>query len=168
MNQLYSSISSNASGFHSDSFSVGSSVRDLFESLNITSERLPQGKFNIGNNRLRHTIATNAARDNLGLLIIAKLLGNTPSSAKVYIDLSDEARVQINEKFIANDFLVNAFSTSVSELMKSGEVAIEDDLGDTFGKSKNINQFHVLGGVAGDVSKRIDGHRGRRRSFCGV
>ena len=35
-------------------------------------------------------------------------------------------------------------------------------------KSKNINQFHVLGGVAGDVSKRIDGHRGRRRSFCGV
>lgn len=139
-NQLCSSFNSDASGFHSDSFSVGSSVRDLFESLKITSERLPQDKFNIGNNRLRHTIATNAARDNLGLLIIAKLLGNTPSSAKIYIDLSDEARVQINEKFIANDFLVNAFSTSVSELMKSGEIAIEDDLGDTFGKSKNVNQ----------------------------
>ena len=56
------------------------------------------------------------------------------------LPFSDETRVLIDQKFIANDFLVKAFSTSVSDLLQSDETAIENDFGDAFGKSKGVKQ----------------------------
>jgi len=136
--ELFKAVSENGTGFHMDK-SLTSSINNFFYSLNIVSERVGDN-FRVGNNRIRHTVGTNANRDNIHLNIIAKILGNTPMSAQVYVDLSDETRVLIDQNFIANDFLAKAFSTSVSSLMQSGEIAIEDDFGDAFGKSKGIKQ----------------------------
>lgn len=135
--QLFNAVSKNGTGFHMDK-SLTSSLNNFFDSLNIVSERV--GKFKVGNNRIRHTVGTNANRDNVHINKIAMLLGNTPASARIYVDLSDETRVLIDNNFVANDFLVKAFSTSVSDLLQSGEISIEDDFGHSLGKSKGVNQ----------------------------
>lgn len=137
---LFQAFSDNGSGFHMDNKSLGQAIKKAYKVLGIISERVPANKFAINNNRIRHTVGTNAARDNVHVNTIARILGNTPSSAKVYVDLSDETRTMIDEKFIANEFLANAFTTSVSDLIKSGEIEIEDNYGNSYGKSKSVNQ----------------------------
>jgi len=137
---LFQAFSDNGSGFHVDASTLGVAMRNTFKALGVISERVPADKFAIGNNRLRHTVGTSAARDNVHVNTIAKILGNSPNSAKVYVDLSDETRAMIDDKFIANEFLANAFTTSISDLIKSGEVEIDDNYGNTFGKSKSVNQ----------------------------
>ncbi|MGB0833262.1 MAG: hypothetical protein ACPGR2_01950 [Psychrobium sp.] len=137
---LFQAFSDNGSGFHVNNTTLGQAILKFFKALGVISERVPADKFAIGNNRLRHTVGTTAARDNVHVNTIAKILGNSPASAKVYVDLSDETRAMIDDKFIANEFLANAFTTSISDLIKSGEVEIEDNYGNTFGKSKSVNQ----------------------------
>jgi len=137
---LFQAFSDNGSGFHIDNKTLGQAILKTFKALGVISERVPANKFAIGNNRIRHTVGTTAARDNVHVNTIAKILGNSPHSAKVYVDLSDETRAMIDDKFIANQFLANAFTTSISDLIKSGEIEIEDNYGNTYGKSKSVNQ----------------------------
>jgi hypothetical protein len=136
--QLFSAISAEGSGYHLDSVILNNNIYKLYQSLDVHSDRLSREKLKIGNNRIRHTAGTKAARDNLPITQIAKLLGNTPSAAKVYVDLSDEQRAEIDEKFIANSFLAKAFSTSISDTVSQGEILIENDFGEQTGKSKNL------------------------------
>lgn len=138
---LFKAASENGSGFHMDNKTLQAAISGLFnQTLKVSSDRLSPDKFRINNNRIRHTAATTAGIDNVHVNKIAQMLGNTPHSAKIYVDLSDESRALIDKKFIANEFLINAFTTSISTLVKSGEVTIEDDFGGLFGKSKKVNQ----------------------------
>ena len=137
--QLFSAFSEQGGGFHIANNTLGKSINNLFDALNIVSERVGS-RFKVGNNRIRHTIGSKADRDNIHYIKIAKILGNTPQSALIYVDLTDENRVLIDQNFSKNDFLAKAFATSVSTLLKSGEIALENDFGDAVGKSKGIKQ----------------------------
>jgi len=135
---LFEAITANGSGFHYDSTTLNANIRNMFESLLVCSERLPKDKFKIGNNRIRHTIGTNAARDNLHIAVIAKQLGNTVGAARIYIDMSDEVRAEIDRKFLGNETLLKAFSSEISVKLEGSEILIIDVSGEIAGKSKNV------------------------------
>jgi len=136
---LFEAITANGSGFHYDSTTLNANIRNMFKSLLVCSERLPKDKFKIGNNRIRHTIGTNAARDNLHVAVIAKQLGNTVGAARIYIDMSDEVRAEIDRKFVGNETLLKAFSNEISVRLDGTEILIIDTSGEIVGKPKSVN-----------------------------
>ncbi|WP_157378653.1 hypothetical protein [Aliagarivorans taiwanensis] len=135
--QLFDSIGLESQAFHLQPENFRSAIAGMVKKLNIKSERAPSGTLKVGNNRIRHTVGTRAARSGLSKIQIAKLMGNTPRAAQVYIDLSNEQRASIDEKFAGNTFLISAFSTSITELLSSPDYVIEDEYGCQAGQAKS-------------------------------
>jgi predicted transcriptional regulator len=135
---LFNAIGKNSEGFHRTAASITACIAALVNRLELKSDRVAAFDLNISNNRIRHTVGTNGAKNGLSVLQIAKLLGNSPKAAKVYIDMSNEQRANIDKKFVANEMLIKAFSTSVDELKQSNEFVIEDEFGHEAGQSKSL------------------------------
>ncbi len=137
--QLLAALGVNSDAFHKDSSTLNTSILDLFSRLNIKSDRIPVKELVIGNNRIRHTVGTNASRSGKNIYQIARLLGNTPLAAKVYIDLSNEQRANIDDRFVANDYLIRAFSVDI-ETVKDEASLISDESGNESGQCKSTHR----------------------------
>ncbi|PSV99564.1 hypothetical protein [Photobacterium lipolyticum] len=140
--ELFKALGRNSQAFHTSSTSLGSSIRNATQKLEIVSDRVASGMVKINNTRIRHTVGTNGAREGLPLTQIAKLLGNNPESAKAYLDMSNEQRASIDDKFAGNAFLVQAFSKSVTQLLTAPEFVIEDEFGHEAGQVKSQRTCH--------------------------
>lgn len=136
--ELFNAIGNNSEGFHRVPSSIVANISALADRLELKSDRVAASDLIIGNNRIRHTVGTNGAKNGLSALQIAKLLGNSPKAAMVYIDMSNEQRANIDEKFVANEMLIKAFSTSIDELKLLDEFVIEDEFGNEAGQPKNF------------------------------
>lgn len=87
-------------------------VSDRTNNLSVTS------------NRLRHTALTRGAEEGLDSAQLSKLTGVTEPAARRYIDLDYRSRRLIDDRYVANDFLRNAFSVPVQYLDKDNEVVL--------------------------------------------
>ena len=134
--ELDKAISINGSGFHDSTLYMSARRIKLIQSLNIKSDRVPDMKWN--NNRIRHTAGTNANMQGYNENEIGRLLGNTATAARIYIDLSDEQRVNVDDKYIVNALLKRIFDSDLITLKKDARFAIIDDLGNEAGQAKYI------------------------------
>ena len=137
--EILTALGTDSDAFHKDSAILNSTIYDFLSHLNLKSDRIPVKDLIIGNNRIRHTVGTNAARSGKNIYQIAKLLGNTLRAAQVYIDLSNEQRANIDDRFIANDFLVNAFSVDI-ETVKDEASLVSDESGNESGQCKSTHR----------------------------
>jgi hypothetical protein len=74
----------------------------------LQSERIDRTKLTVGNNRIRHTALTNAARKGCLGPELAQLTGVTLDAVKSYVDLSNEARCDINNA-LSDNHILNGF-----------------------------------------------------------
>ncbi|NOQ14102.1 MAG: hypothetical protein GQ583_06445 [Methyloprofundus sp.] len=132
---LFESVSSNGAGFHEASANIASFMTSQFEKLKLKSERVP--KLRVGNNRIRHTVGVNANIQGYNVHQISKLLGNTVKAAKVYIDLSDEQRANVDDKFVAGTLLKRMFDSNLATLREDERFVLLDDFGNEAGQAKN-------------------------------
>lgn len=133
--ELFMAFSENGTGFHENQHLISGGISNLCKKMSFKSDRVPRLK--VSNNRFRHTVGTNAAILGFDAIRIADLLGNTQSAAKRYIDMTDEQRVNINNKFIANDQLKLMFNVDITTLQKDKRYTISDDFGNEAGQVKN-------------------------------
>jgi hypothetical protein len=133
--ELFKAITKDGSGFHENSDLINSAMKWQLDGFNLKSDRLPILK--VGNNRFRHTVGVNANIQLYDALQISKLLGNHQSAAKIYIDLSDEQRANVNSNFIGNALLKRMFDSSIAELREDARFIIQDDFGNEAGQAKS-------------------------------
>lgn len=133
--ELFKSISENGAGFHENTTNICIYMSLQFEQLNMKSDRVP--KLRIGNNRIRHTVGSNASMQGYDAFQISKLLGNHPAAARIYIDLSDEQRANINDKFVASALLKRMFDSDLATLKEDERFVILDDFGHKAGQAKS-------------------------------
>ena len=147
--QLFRALSVDGEGFHLSSSILANVVRLTQRRLGVDSDRISD--IRVGNNRIRHTVGTNAAMLGYDAIHIAQLLGNSSDSAKIYIDLSDEQRANVDNKFVASIELKKMVNVSVQELQKDERFIISDEFGNSIGSPKisdscvNCNEPRPIG-----------------------
>ena len=133
--EVFSALSENGSGFHDSSPDITTGMRRQIDTLDLKSDRVANLK--VGNNRFRHTVGTMAAIMGYDVSYIADLLGNTVTAARIYVDLSDEQRANIDNKYIANNKLKQMFEVDVATLQKDDRYTMSDSEGNEAGQAKN-------------------------------
>ncbi|MGR5093875.1 hypothetical protein ACPV5O_25485 [Vibrio maritimus] len=119
---LFSSLGYNSKSFHKSAPNLNNLLQD-FVSIHLSpllrSDRLEASKLKVNNNRIRHTSFTNGSRKGLSPAQLAALGGVTEKAVRHYVDLTNEARVEIN-KALENNQILNSFGRiSIAELHKS-------------------------------------------------
>lgn len=85
-------------------------------------------------NRIRHTVLTRGAQDGLSAVHLAKMTGVTVPAARHYIDLDYKSRREIDSKYIGNEFLKKAFSSTLTVVLEGDEAIVD-------------NKFNPVGGA---------------------
>ena len=75
----------------------------------------------VTNNRIRHTVLSNAAMNGYSIERISRITEVTVPAARKYIDLGIRERQKINENYLGNEFLKKAF-TPISTFSNSDEL----------------------------------------------
>ena len=136
--QLLASIDEFSPAYHKSAHQITELYKYISPPLDIKSERVQPKEVIILNNRIRHTVGTNAAREGKSAVYIAGLLGNSPKAVtQTYIDLSNEQRANIDDKFIATEFLIQSFNTSIRELKSEKEFVVSDEFNNELGQIKS-------------------------------
>ena len=122
-------------------------------SANFKSERLADpALMTTGNNRIRHTVLTNAALNGSTVEEIAAITGVVTDTVAIYIDFSLRARQQINSAFEDND-LINLFATNtIHDVLQRPEFAVRNAYGDTFGE---LEEHRYCGGCKKELPKPL-------------
>lgn len=105
---LLTSLSMNTKSFHKSSSTLWELLSDFSKrhfTSHLRSERVDSEKLTVGNNRIRHTALTNGARKGNEGAELAQLTGVTLDAVKPYIDLSNDARREIDEALSDNRML---------------------------------------------------------------
>lgn len=124
-NNLFSSVGAQSDSFHKSSESLQAAIFNLSETLELHSIRAEN--LNLSNNRFRHTVLTNGARQGLNALQLSKITNVTPRAVKPYLDLTIDARLQIDEA-LATNHIINQFSRlSVDELNADKSFHVVDE-----------------------------------------
>ncbi|WP_141440703.1 hypothetical protein [Vreelandella titanicae] len=92
------------------------------KSLKGISDRT--SNLSVTSNRLRHTALTRGAEKGLDSAQLSRLTGVTEPAARHYVDLDYQSRRLIDENYLANQFLKNAFAVPVRSLDKNDEVIL--------------------------------------------
>ncbi|WP_135456920.1 hypothetical protein [Vibrio echinoideorum] len=91
-------------------------------------------KMSVGNNRIRHTILTNAALNGSSGAEIAAITGVTLKAIKNYIDFSMEARQEINHAFESNEIISKFDTNRIQDILSKPEFCVTNEFGELFGE----------------------------------
>lgn len=117
------------------------------------SERISNpSKMPVGNNRIRHTILTNAALNGSSSAEISAITGVTLKATKDYIDFSMEARQAINHAFEGNNIISKFDSNRIQDVLSKPEFCVKNNFGEVFGELENSS---YCGGCKVQLSKPL-------------
>ncbi|MCH8493944.1 MAG: hypothetical protein LAT53_11990 [Idiomarina sp.] len=123
--EVFKSCGYQSESFHKNGDTLQAGITNLSNVLELHSDRVES--LVLSNNRFRHTVLTNGARDGLNIIQLSKITGVTPQAVKPYLDLSIEARIQIDEA-LATNHVINRFSQiSVKQLQTEEGFKVVDE-----------------------------------------
>ncbi|WP_444994490.1 hypothetical protein [Aliikangiella sp. IMCC44359] len=135
--ELFKSVGEKSEAFHYKSLIA--SMQTTLPKSGFRSDRIPAEELRLSNNRVRHTVISRGVLNHESDTQLAKITGVTVDAVKRYIDLTHEARTQIDEKYLGNTLLKEAFSLSIKELKKMPEYIVTDEFESELGIIKNSN-----------------------------
>ncbi|WLI04540.1 hypothetical protein PSH66_18195 [Pseudomonas sp. FP597] len=100
-------------------------VTHAMRNVKVTSDRVADCVPT--SNRIRHTVLTRGAQDGLSAPQLAKITGVTVPAVRHYVDLNYESRLEIDSKYIGNDFLKRAFSSNLSVVFEGDEAIFDSN-----------------------------------------
>ncbi|MFT6926761.1 MAG: hypothetical protein ACJAZP_002381 [Psychromonas sp.] len=134
---LFGSVGYMSDRFHKTSISLIRGMRDCLKKLDLKSDRIDNDKILFTNNRLRHHVLTEAARQGLSGPYLAKITGVTEKAVKPYLDLSVEARLDIDQAFANKDVLNKYSRIGVNDLQYQEGFAIRNEFDEEIGIQRN-------------------------------
>lgn len=135
---LFKALTLRSKNFHKSNVNLMSNFYYLNKKLSIESDRIANVK--LTNNRLRHTILTEGAINDLSEVQLSMITGVIPMSVRPYIDLSTEARLQIDSAFAEKKIFQQFGSVGLYEIQqKRGFKSVIDEFDEELG----VIQQHV-------------------------
>jgi hypothetical protein len=126
-------FSQNSAIFHTSEETATHSISDL----SIKSDRTSKAK--VSSNRVRHTVLTRSAEQGYSADQLATITGVSTPAVRHYIDLDYSARRLIDNNYIANDFLKNAFNTPIEKVRDGDSLIVGDDFNPIGGSREVLN-----------------------------
>lgn len=130
--KLFLSTGFRSESFHLASYNIASQVREFSKSLQMTSERNPEG-LQISNNRFRHTVLTNSVWEGLSLLELSSITGVTPRAVEPYLDLKIDSRLKIDASFADKRIFKQFGRVSKDELAQTDQIKVVNEFGEESG-----------------------------------
>lgn len=118
-----------STAFHISDSRVARAIRKI----EIVSDRLSDCLAT--NNRIRHTVLTRGAQEGLSATQLARITGVTVPAARHYIDMDYQSRQMIDANFVGNEFLKQAFSSTIT-LVPDGDEIIFDQQFNEIGRAQ--------------------------------
>ncbi|OLQ69827.1 hypothetical protein BIT28_07540 [Photobacterium proteolyticum] len=134
---LFKALGFMSDAFHKRSKALQKAITGFTANLDLKSDRIESDKLRLGNNRLRHTVLTLGARQGLPAPYLAKITGGTEQSVKAYVDLSFEARLEIDQAFAKKEVLTKFGSIAVNDLLKQDEYVVRNEFDEEMGIRSN-------------------------------
>ncbi|MBW3139632.1 hypothetical protein KUV56_08910 [Ferrimonas balearica] len=113
---LFNALGHHSPAFHKTATALSTSQLRLSKRLALHSERIDG--MNIGNNRIRHTILTNAIRSGKSAEEAAAITGVTIEAISPYLEMSIDARLDIDQALAHNRVIQNYGRISIEELQQ--------------------------------------------------
>ncbi|NAW98555.1 hypothetical protein [Vibrio sp. V23_P3S9T160] len=135
--ELFKAIGSNSDAFHKLASTLRTNIQKYTQKLNFNSERIDSDNLKFNNNRIRHFVLTQGAINGLSSPYLAKITGVTEQAVKPYIDLSFDARLDIDEKMAKNQILNRFGQVSVQDIQRQEGFVVKDEFDTEIGILNN-------------------------------
>ncbi|WP_028108744.1 hypothetical protein [Ferrimonas futtsuensis] len=130
---LFQALGSNSEAYHCTYSKLNNAMRVYQKRLNLTSDRIADDKLLLGNNRLRHHVLTEGARQGLPLAYLAAITGVTIHTVRAYVDLSFEARLDIDGRMALSQVLRKFGKQSLAEVQQENYFMVKDEFDQELG-----------------------------------
>ncbi|NOI50330.1 hypothetical protein [Vibrio coralliilyticus] len=130
---IFKAVGNMSQAFHKSPEMMRKAIETLSTKLNLKSDRIEDEKIEYSNNRLRHTVLTTGARNNLSKPYLASITNVTEKAVESYVDLDVNGRVIINEAFAELDVLRKFGTISVNDLLKNDEFIVRNEFDEEIG-----------------------------------
>jgi predicted transcriptional regulator len=132
---VFRSLTLFSKGFHKNNDNLNGNLAHLNKNLNIESDRI--AKISLANNRVRHTVLTEGAITGFSEVQLAMITGVTQGAVRPYIDLTMEARLDIDNAFAEKKIFQQFATVGVAEIQKKqGFKKIIDEFDEELGVIK--------------------------------
>ena len=134
---LFNAIGRSSDAFHKTAVSLRQNLGEFCTELNFKSDRINSDDLQLSNNRLRHTVLTSGAQQGLSAPYLASITGVTEQAVQPYIELSFEARLEIDLAFAEKDVLRKFGNMSVKNLQKQSGFVVRNEFDEEIGIRAN-------------------------------
>ena len=123
--------------FHKSDKALRSLIAEFSKNLGLISDRVSSDKLRFTNNRIRHYVLSEGARQGLSAPYLAAITGVTEQAVKEYIDLTFDSRLDIDSKFANNNVLNKFAKTPVSSTLRESEFMVKNEFEEEIGIQSN-------------------------------
>lgn len=134
---LFNAIGHLSDSFHKTGVNLRQNIVEFCSGLSFKSDRINNDDLQLANNRLRHTVLTSGAQQGLSAPYLASITGVTEGAVQPYIELSFEARLEIDLAFAEQDVLRKFGNMSVKNLQKLGGFVVSNEFDEEIGIQAN-------------------------------
>jgi len=134
---LFNAIGHLSDSFHKTGVNLRQNLVEFCSGLSFKSDRINNDDLQLANNRLRHTVLTSGAQQGLSAPYLASITGVTEGAVQPYIELSFEARLEIDLAFAEQDVLRKFGNMSVKNLQKLGGFVVSNEFDEEIGIQAN-------------------------------
>ena len=134
---LFNAIGRSSNAFHKTSANLINNLGEFCAGLSFKSDRINSDDLQLANNRLRHTVLTSGAQQGLSAPYLASITGVTEQAVQPYIELSFEARLEIDLAFAEKDVLRKFGNMSVKHLQKQDGFVVRNEFDEEIGIRAN-------------------------------
>lgn len=104
------------------------------------SDRVPDPARVSGNNRIRHTVLTSMAREGVDVHTLAAITGVSVNSVRMYVDMSPEERILVDEILGKNAALSSFGKVRIQDQMYEDDDLAFNEYGDSFGSHEKSSR----------------------------
>lgn len=149
--EVFMAISDTSEAYHMQPLNLTQNISYLFKAkLNVQSDRLPNTRIALANNRWRHTQLTQAVWMGFSPAQIASITGVTIEAILPYLDLKTQERVKIDQAYAGNHIIKRFDTISVKTLQKDKVFCVKSPFEEEIGYQltpENCSSCKSKGGV---------------------
>ncbi|HCE3305629.1 TPA: hypothetical protein NG563_000410 [Vibrio parahaemolyticus] len=149
---LFRSLSNHSQSFHKSENNLNSLLQGFTSRYfvkHLQSNRIDASKLKVTNNRIRHTALTNGARKGMSSPELASMTGVTQKAVACYIDLTNEARSEIDKALADNQILNNFGRISVANLQQTAGFVQLNEFDEEIAAISNPNECNSCNSALG-------------------
>ena len=134
---LFLALGLQSDALHKHSVDLMNTINQLMATLSFKSDRIDPKKLKLSNNRHRHHVLTNGARQGLTSEQLSCITGVSPIVTTRYIDLDFNARLDIDQALATKEVYTKFGTIPVTDLLKKAGYSVRNEYDEEIGIVNN-------------------------------